>query len=719
MVHTRCTNSPLLDFDSEIERTHLRNLRQALENLVVENMAARTLRELTAPNLAQQPLAVVVPPLDVGVSFELKSGVINLLPKFHGLAGEDPIMHLGEFHDICMCSKPANVTEEQFKMRAFGFTLKDTARNWYYHLPAGSIDTSPKLYKAFLDKYFPARKSTALKRAIANVEQADDETLYDYFERFMRLCASCPFHGFDEKELVIHLYNGLLDQERRIIDAACNGSVLNLTPDIAMSRIHDIADGTRSFGRTYSRKGVHAANSSSSDVSNTLAELKSMIETLVLTRTNDPPARACGVCTDETHPMDMCPQLHDTTTADVNVVGGYGPPRPRFDNQGHNYNQRWNDHPGFRYGDPAGTESSIKSIEKQLSQLAEAMNQSNQQHSKSLPSQMVVNLRANVSAINLRSGKVCGDAPIAELGEDEDEAAETFPRARPTCRGRGSSAEVEEEYYEDRGDFRLRQENYVHPNFPPLQAEKPPAPFPEALKDTRRPVNDKELFETFIKCEVNIPLLKLIKSVPRYAKFLKELCTIKRKQQLKGKQKVQVSKGVSAMFQQKVAKKCSDPGMVSIPCTIGETKIDNAMLDLGVSINVLPYSLYNLLGLGPLNETGIVIQLADRSSVYPKGIVEDVLVMVDHLIFPADFFVLDMAQEAKDSLILLGRPFMKTANTRIDLASGSLTFEFDGDVVSYNIYDALKHPSDDNSLFSIDVIDPIVQDRLMYMVWMS
>ena len=78
-----------------------------------------------------------------GISFELKSGVINLLPKFHGLAGKDPIMHLSEFHDICMCSNPGNVIEEQIKIRAFGFTLKDTARNWYYHLPTGILILEP------------------------------------------------------------------------------------------------------------------------------------------------------------------------------------------------------------------------------------------------------------------------------------------------------------------------------------------------------------------------------------------------------------------------------------------------------------------------------------------------------------------------------------------------------------------------------------------------
>ena len=135
---------------------------------------------------------------------------------------------------------------------------------------------------------------------------------------------------------------------------------------------------------------------------------------------------------------------------------------------------------------------------------------------------------------------------------------------------------------------------------------------------------------------------------------------------MKGKQKIKVSERVSIVFKRCMPKKCSDPSMVSIPCVTGDTRFDKVVLDLGLSINVLPYSLYKSLGLGPLHETGIVVQLADRSSVYPKGVVEDVLVMVDKLIFPADFFVLDMDNDTHVAPILLGRLFLKTAKTKID-----------------------------------------------------
>lgn len=166
-----------------------------------------------------------------------------------------------------------------------------------------------------------------MKKAIANVEQADDETLYDYYERFKRLCSSCPYPGFDDQDLVLYLYNGLLDQERRIIDAACGGSILNLTPAAAMERLQDIAEGTRSFGRTYTKKGANAASSSNDNIVEEIAELKSILKGLTM-QSQTRQVKACGICADHFHPTDACPQLQDDTIAEVHAVGGYGPPRP-------------------------------------------------------------------------------------------------------------------------------------------------------------------------------------------------------------------------------------------------------------------------------------------------------------------------------------------------------------------------------------------------------
>ena len=69
--------------------------------------------------------------------------------------------------------------------------------------------------------------------------------------------------------------------------------------------------------------------------------------------------------------------------------------------------------------------------------------------------------------------------------------------------------------------------------------------------------------------------------------------------------------------------------------------MEKALLDLGASVNLLPYSVYKKLGLGELKPTTITLSLADRSVKIPKGIVEDVLVKVDKFYYPMDFVVLD------------------------------------------------------------------------------
>ncbi|XP_050280900.1 uncharacterized protein LOC126721869 [Quercus robur] len=217
--------------------------------------------------------------------------------------------------------------------------------------------------------------------------------------------------------------------------------------------------------------------------------------------------------------------------------------------------------------------------------------------------------------------------------------------------------------------------------FPPLSDYKPVPPFPQGLVESRKYEQNKDLYETFRRCKVNFPLLDAIKQVLHYAKFLKELCTIKRKQKLKGCEKVRVGENVSAVIQRKLPAKRKDIGMFTIPCTIGNTQLEKAMLDLGASINVMPYSVYVSLKLGPLNKTGVVIQLVDRSIAYPKGVVEDVLVQVNDLVFPTDFYVLDMENGDQTTPILLRRPFLKTSKTKIDVHSGTLTMEFEGEIV--------------------------------------
>ena len=105
----------------------------------------------------------------------------------------------------------------------------------------------------------------------------------------------------------------------------------------------------------------------------------------------------------------------------------------------------------------------------------------------------------------------------------------------------------------------------------------------------------------------------------------------------------------------------------------------------------------------------MTIQLANRSIVQPLGILDDVLVQVNELIFLADFYVLDMEDETsgKGSTLILGRPFLMTARTKIDVHVGTLSMEFGDTLVQFNIFEAMKHPTVDHSLFGIDLIEEL------------
>ena len=148
--------------------------------------------------------------------------------------------------------------------------------------------------------------------------------------------------------------------------------------------------------------------------------------------------------------------------------------------------------------------------------------------------------------------------------------------------------------------------------------------FPCRLAKPTKKDKDKELLKTFRKVEVNIPLLDAIQQVCRYAKFLKELCANKRK--LKGNKVMHVGKNCSTLLQKKLPLKLNDPRSFTIPIRLGDTKFTHVMLDLGASINVMPYSIHAALNLGSLKETDVVIQFTDRSNAYLRGVLEDVLV---------------------------------------------------------------------------------------------
>ncbi|GKB93119.1 putative reverse transcriptase domain-containing protein, partial [Tanacetum coccineum] len=121
-----------------------------------------------------------------------------------------------------------------------------------------------------------------------------------------------------------------------------------------------------------------------------------------------------------------------------------------------------------------------------------------------------------------------------------------------------------------------------------------------------------------------------------------------------------------------IPRKEKDLGSFTLPCFINNVCFDNAFVDLGASVSVMPLLTYLNLGLGELAHTKLTVELADRTVKYPKGIAENVLVRIGKFTFLVDFIILDMPEDIKVPLIL-GRPFLSTARAKINIYKRKLT----------------------------------------------
>ena len=154
-----------------------------------------------------------------------------------------------------------------------------------------------------------------------------------------------------------------------------------------------------------------------------------------------------------------------------------------------------------------------------------------------------------------------------------------------------------------------------------------------------------------------------------------------------------------------------DLGSFTILCSIGTKYSGKALCNLGASINIMPLSVFKQLGVGECRPTIVSLQLADRSHAYPERKIEDVLVKVDKFIFPVDFIVLDFEAD-KEVPIILGRPFLATGKTLIDVKKGELTMRVNDQQVTFNVLDAMKSPDEIEDCNFISVVDFVVAEKL-------
>ncbi|XP_065636347.1 uncharacterized protein LOC136070386 [Quercus suber] len=347
--------------------------------------------------------------------------------------------------------------------------------------------------------------------------------------------------------------------------------------------------------------------------------------------------------------------------------------------------------------------ASIHNLEVQIGQLSSMLTE---RTAGTLPSNTVTNPKEHVKAISLRSGRTYEEPKVTNAKQD-----------KPVDNEESKMKEVESEMKEmeqaektkenERASKYKKSREVTFETYSPSIYD-PPIPFPQRLRKNNVDDQFSKFLSIFKQLHINIPLIEALEQMPKYAKFLKDIISKKRK--LEEHETVMLTEESSAILQKKLPPKLKDPGSFTIPCTIGQSYFDRALCDLGASINLMPLSVFRKLGLGEVKPTTISLQLADRSIKYPRGVIENVLVKVDKFIFPADFIVLDMDEDEEIPLIL-GRPFLATGRTLIDVQQGKLVLRVGEDEVTFNVFKSMEFPSETHSCFQISDRDMIMADE--------
>ncbi|CAN6719967.1 unnamed protein product [Malus baccata var. baccata] len=339
---------------------------------------------------------------------------------------------------------------------------------------------------------------------------------------------------------------------------------------------------------------------------------------------------ACSICNMITHDFMSCPHKDVSpvfTAKQVNAFNNFQ--RPRYDPYSNFYNPSLRDHPNLRWDKEQHTRAQFQ---QQVQQLAapKATWEVAIEKLANTTTQEIQNLQATVKNMEKQMGQIA----LQVSGR----APSTFPsQTKPNPMGGADCKAVRvlcsgKRMKEDSGNVEKSAN----------------------LKDSEQSLNSSENGADIVEDRINLPLIDVIKNIPSYAKFFKDVCTKKKK-------------------------------LVDFEKRLGQ---------------------------GEIKLTSVILQLADRSVAYPRGIIEDLIIKVDNLYLPAYFVILDMDEDMQTPIIL-GRPFMATARTLIDVEARTLTFRVQNQSVVFSLFEATKMPGDVHECMRVEVLDSLLHAEIM------
>ncbi|GJZ57058.1 reverse transcriptase domain-containing protein [Tanacetum coccineum] len=330
------------------------------------------------------------------------------------------------------------------------------------------------------------------------------------------------------------------------------------------------------------------------------------------------------------------------------------------------------------------------------------MQMQNSSGSGLLPSNTVANPRGDVKAITTRSGVAYDGptipptpSPIPKEVERETEAI----KDKVQNTSLGSTAHVQPPVVQD---------PILEPEVAPKPNPKLSIPYPSRLngQKLREKANNQMLkfLQIFQTLHFDISFADALFYMPKFASTFKSL--LSNKEKLFELASTPLNENCSAMLLKKLPEKLGDPGKFLIPCDFTELDERLALADLGASINLMPLSVWKHLSLPELTSTGMTLELANRSTVTPAGVAEDVFVKVGKFYFLADFVVVDYEVDPRVPLIL-GRPFLRTARALIDVHSEEMTLRVNDEAITFKVGHTSRYSRNyyDETVHQVNVID--------------
>uniref|UniRef100_A0A2N9ET94 RNA-directed DNA polymerase n=1 Tax=Fagus sylvatica TaxID=28930 RepID=A0A2N9ET94_FAGSY len=709
----------------------------AEERVIPPEAPRMTMYQLLHPTQSSIPSCIMFPPNAPHV--EIKQGLMAILPDFRGLENENPYVHVRAFEEVIGSFYAQNVIETA-KLRFFPFSLKDKAKGWLYTVKPRSIGSWGEMTQEFYKKFFPPHKVQQVKRKISSFVQGHDETLFMAWERFKDTYNFCPTHGYDTWRLVSYFYEGLQPRDRQFVQIACGGEFLQKEPEDAMDYLDEIAENSNTWNGpspldSTDRNRSCATTSGGSifklreedNLSAKISFLTKEIEALKLKGSRgvnavyrEEPMEACRICQELDHTTSDCKSLPQFLNVPEEQVCAFNQYRPNNASYSNNYNPNMRNHPYLSYKSDnvlnpppprnnfvPSSSSSRPPLEDVLGTFMQKQSEQNQRFET-----MFTRMDEEVRETKNHLAKLTNALSATEKGKLPSQT-------QPNPNNQSVKIVSKDNHEECKTVTILRSGKAIgeedESGTPKVKEAEPcliPTPFPQALRLPKNLDVTTEILEHLHQVKVNLPLLHIIKQMPAYAKVIKDLCTVKRKHHLK--KTAFLTEQVSAIIQHKVPPKYKDPGCPTISCTIGEYLVERALLDLGASINLLPFTVYQQMGLGDLKPTSMTLQLADRSVRTPKGMVEDVLIKIENFYYPVDFIILDTEPTLHPDNgipIILGRPFLATANALINCRNGRMKITFGSMTAELNIFNVMRQQLEDDECHYVNLIDTVVLEE--------